>query len=366
MRSLPLGLVMVAVVATACAQSTGGSGPSSAQMPSPPPADRVAADCEALAQQESPPVDPSTLPTEAHTPEYRGGELHQWARTQAGDHFGGLWHTGPTKGVIVMAFTERVEAYREQIHQRFSDDIRVVGVERTWAELDALKNLIEQDMRAQPRKAPSHQRRYPDPGTIRHVAISEWIGRVRIGVIGGDEAALAELSARYGADRICLDRREPIEPPDLDGPVRRLAKAEGWLDELGPETEALLEIAYDRPAAQRAWQANVPDGLERDPGEPAAPGVFATLADVDFDQEAVVAWSAYESPSCPEWLADVRTDADGTVHLDTDAAGGPACETVARPYRMVLAVDRDRLPDPTALPANDVVGVSDARVTVSP
>lgn len=68
--------------------------------------------------------------------------------------------------------------------------------------------------------------------------------------------------------------------------MRRLAKAQGWRDELG--AGALVEIAYHRAAAQRAWEADVPDDLPRDPAEPAAPGLFATLADVDFDQEAVL------------------------------------------------------------------------------
>lgn len=73
-------------------------------------------------------------------------------------------------------------------------------------------------------------------------------------------------------------------------------------------------------------------------------------------------WSSGESGSCPGWLADVRTDTDGTVHLERDSAGGPICTGDYNPYRMMLAVDRDRLPPRDALPTDDVAGPADARV----
>jgi hypothetical protein len=136
---------------------------------------------------------------------------------------------------------------------------------------------------------------------------------VQVNVYRGDDEALADINARYGPDRICLDLREPPGPPDLDGPVRRLAKAKGWRDGVWDTRapDAVLEIVADRSAAHAAWTANVPDDLPREPQDPAGVGVFATLADVDFDREAVVVWSATQSPGCPEWLADITTDADG-------------------------------------------------------
>lgn len=140
--------------------------------------------------------------------------------------------------------------------------------------LDGLASEISQDMREQHAQASPRQRRYPEPGTIHSVGRDEQLGRVRMGVTGGDEAALAELTARYGAQRICLRRFEPSEPPDIDGPVRPLAKAEEWragLDGLG-DAVALVEIAYDRAAAERAWAANVPGDLPRDVDDAAAPG----------------------------------------------------------------------------------------------
>ncbi len=366
-------LLVVAVMVTGCAHFGGESPPrrgepDEAVTASPTPAGEMAADCDALDDDEPPAGSPS--PTEVHTPEYRGGELHRWGRTQAREAFAGLWHAGPTKGWVVMAFAERVEAYRQKVHQRFSDDIRVVGAEHPWVELKALERRVEQDMEAQRRQASRRQRRFPEPGTIVSVGIDNGRdNRVRIGVIGGDAAALADVSARYDTDRICLQRYEHAEPPDGEGPVRRLAKAEDWREGLRRDDEsweALAEIAYDRAAAQRAWEANVPADLPRDPADPVQPGVFVTLADVDFAQEAVVVWSAGESGSCPEWVADLRTDADGTVHLDLDSAGGPACTADYNPYRMVLAVDRDRLPDPSALPTDDVADLREARVTPYP
>lgn len=42
------------------------------------------------------------------------------------------------------------------------------------------------------------------------------------------------------------------------------------------------------------------------------------------------------------------------------------CPAVYKPYRMLYAVERDRLPAPDALPIDDVEGVSDAVIDVYP
>jgi CRISPR/Cas system type I-B associated protein Csh2 (Cas7 group RAMP superfamily) len=65
-----------------------------------------------------------------------------------------------------MAFTERVDAHRQTVHDRFSDDILVVAAERTRAELAALEDRVSQHMRAQRQQASPRERRLPEPGTI--------------------------------------------------------------------------------------------------------------------------------------------------------------------------------------------------------
>jgi hypothetical protein len=160
------------------------------------------------------------------------------------------------------------------------------------------------------------------------------------------------------------------EPAPFEGPVVVLAKAAGWRDDLpSPGSPfALLEIAYDADTAARAWRENVPSGAARtagDAADPADPGLFGDLETLDLGRRALVVWSAGESGTCPAWLADVETSAARRVRVTVVADAGP-CTMDYRPYRMLLAVDRDRLPGPDELPMTDVDGVPDAEVRAYP
>lgn len=144
-----------------------------------------------------------------------------------------------------------------------------------------------------------------------------------------------------------------------DGPaVRPLAKADGWRPGLAVDLGfGVVEVAYDPDSAEGAWQENVPADLPERDGQPGEPGRYGDLGSVDFDTHAIVVWSSGQSGSCPGWLADIRTGADGTVELETgvDMRGGNACTDDYHQYRMVLAVERSRLPDPDQLPVTTVI-----------
>lgn len=148
-----------------------------------------------------------------------------------------------------------------------------------------------------------------------------------------------------------------------DEGLASLAKATNWREELRGTTDAfaVIEIAYDRKSAERSWQDNVPDDLERRDDElPAEPGLYGDLDDIDFDRQAVIVWSSGESGSCPGWLADIDTR-DGTVHVERDATQ-QECTDDYNPYRMVLAVARDRLPESSDLPHERIEGVPDGEI----
>jgi hypothetical protein len=141
--------------------------------------------------------------------------------------------------------------------------------------------------------------------------------------------------------------------------VQPLAKADGWRDGLvdhfdGNEPFGLVEIAYDRATAERAWADNVPEALPERSARPEDPGRYGGLDDIDFASHALVVWSSGQSGSCPEWLADVRTRDDGGIEVRTRQRGG-ACTDDYNRYRMVLAVSLSRLPGVEALPTSDVV-----------
>lgn len=148
-----------------------------------------------------------------------------------------------------------------------------------------------------------------------------------------------------------------------------LAKASGWRAELRPigSPYAVLEIAPDKAAAERAWRENVPDTLPGRTGVPDKPGVYRELSEVNFDEYALVVWSSGESGTCPEWIADLYTTDDGTVAVELGATSSTGvCTRDYRAYRMMLAVDRDRLPDRTDLPTDKIIGVPDGVVRVYP
>jgi hypothetical protein len=151
-----------------------------------------------------------------------------------------------------------------------------------------------------------------------------------------------------------VDRGPANGWPAAEGVVV-LAKADGWRDGLRPEGTpheyfAVLEIAYDATTAQAAWEDSVPGDLPERDGEPREPGRYGSLDAVDFAEQVLVVYSSGESGSCPGWLADVSTT-NGTVQLTSGAyVPDEACTDDYNAYRLVLAVDRDRLPVAAELP----------------
>lgn len=155
-----------------------------------------------------------------------------------------------------------------------------------------------------------------------------------------------------------------------------LAKAGNWREGLmhSGAPFAILEIAPDRATAEVAWRENVPDTLSA--GTEDGYGLYGGLKGVDFNRQAVVVWSSGESGSCPDWIVDLRTTEGGTIEVEIedgrwlpespDPNVAYICTDDYRYYRMVLAVDRDRLPDLASLPSEDIVGVPDGIVTVYP
>lgn len=142
--------------------------------------------------------------------------------------------------------------------------------------------------------------------------------------------------------------------------VSPIAKVEGWapsaMAAFGDDQPfAVAEIALDRGSAEKAWRETVGEDLERRIGEPREPGLYGSLDAVDFDSHAVVVWSSGESGVCPGWLADI--DSEGaTVHIETEEhIPGNGCTDDYNPYAMVVAVPRDRLPDPSLLPTAEVI-----------
>lgn len=202
-------------------------------------------------------------------------------------------------------------------------------------------------------------------------------------VDGGNNAEMGGPLATAQADALTT---RPIDP---DGGMEAvaegilpLAKADGWRESLlqnDDDAYGIFEIAYDREAAERAWSGNVPTNLPPADGMPEEPGVYGELSDVDYESHAVVVWTFGESGSCPSWLADVNT-IEGRISFERRyAAPGRGdhnapvrvdevivCTSDYNPYRMVLAVPRDRLPDRGDLPIKAPTSARFIRVTEYP
>ena len=166
--------------------------------------------------------------------------------------------------------------------------------------------------------------------------------------------------------------------PEPDNGVQVLAKAIGWRWSLVDfhEVEDLygvadpygvVEVAYDEVTAAQAWTENVPADLVRRSGYPKLTGLYGDLADIDFDREALVVYSSGQSGTCPGWLTGIEVTERGrelgTVQLTTTfttatpptVPGILKCTADYRPYRLVLLVDRDRLPPISWLPTTRVL-----------
>lgn len=269
----------------------------------------------------------------------------QWGRTEAGEHFAGIWFDND-HGAAVIAFTDDLDRYAAEVRDRFGDAWWVVRAERSVAELTALSDAVGQ---VETSGAETGQ-----PGSIIGWGPREDRGVVGIDVVGGDEQALADLAAQLDDPAYCFSVVDPPAEPNLDddAAVRTLATVEGWRDGLEVERGALLEIAHDEASAQRLVEDNVPADLADGPeGEPWVDGRHGELADVDLGTHVIAVYTAGRSGSCPEWVADVTTGAHG-VQVGTEVPSRGACTDDFNPYRTVVAVERDRLPTADELPAD--------------
>jgi hypothetical protein len=152
--------------------------------------------------------------------------------------------------------------------------------------------------------------------------------------------------------------------PEPDEGVQVLAKADGWRLSL-VDFYGVVEVAYDEVTAAQAWEENLPADLVRRSGDPELPGLYGDLADIDFDREALVVYSSGQSGTCPGSLTGVEVTEPGTVQLTTTFTTATFttvqgqrigdCTADYRPYRLVLSIDRDRLPPISGLPTTKVL-----------
>lgn len=288
---------------------------------------------------------PPTLPS----------QIERWAQQEATHSFAGLW-VDQDLGGFVVAFATDVDRYADEVRERFHPGLAIAEAQHSQAELREIQDRISQE---------ATDIVFDETGAVRSVGVDVVRNRTTVGIFDPGPERLAELSETYGVSAICFE----IEPPPapIGEGLAPLAKASGWREDLGSVGTpfAVLEVAFDRATAERAWRDNVPDDLDtRRDDLPAEPGRYGDLDAVDFDRQALVVWSSGESGSCAEWVADIDT-VDGTVRVQRGATA-QTCTSDYNPYRMVLAVDRDRLPQPGDLPHDRIEDLPDGEVRAYP
>lgn len=85
---------------------------------------------------------------------------------------------------------------------------------------------------------------------------------------------------------------------ETDEALVPLARADGHRADVQATTDHLLEIAYDRATAERAWRENAPDESVSSSSS-TGPGLYGDLADVDFETQALVVWSSGDAGGDP-------------------------------------------------------------------
>ena len=279
--------------------------------------------------------------------------IQAWVGREAADDFAGLWIDQQVGGWAV-AFTDEVDRHAGEIRADVHPGLAVAEANHPYGHLRDIQARVGREQMG---------RGGQEAGAVTSVGVQVMINRTVIGVFDPDEQRLAELSDAYGATAICFEIDVASGPPS--DAIETLAKSSGWREGLA-ETHgsafAVVEVAYDRDSAEAAWRDNVPDDLAaRDDERPAEPGVYGGLDTVDFDRQVVVVWSSGESSGCPAWLADIDST-DGTIHVQEGATAHMECPSDYNPYRLVLAVDRDRLPTADELPSAKFEGVPNGKV----
>jgi hypothetical protein len=241
-------------------------------------------------------------------------ELRAWATGKPG--FEEIWIDREHLGWVTLAFSRDADTRQAELKEAFPGvGVVAVAVPWTMAELEGLQ--VEVMTKGRP--------------TVTSSAIRTTHGVVSIGVGVLEPARIAEIEAKFGGRRVCIEGIEPANAP-VQGPQQ--PSGDGWrmladVDEVGGPYRT--GIAADRQAFIALW-GHI--------GLPGAP------PEVDFETEVAVWFGAVHGSSCPRLrLDDVVVDQKQAIlHPVITYLDVGICTADAIGHAYVVAVDRSRLP----------------------
>jgi hypothetical protein len=244
---------------------------------------------------------------EAQAPEEErslGSELQRWGEREATDSFAGVW-VDQRLGGFAVAFAEEVDAYAEEVRERFHPGIAVAEAATTYAELRETQARLDEELAAgaerwdEAPEAPeagdeSQTVSGPEPNDLMWSGVQVMINRVTVGLYEPDAQRLADLSERYGAEVICFEvTRMPEEAEAEPAPFVPADDAD-----LSPESTSIELLVNERGCAsgQSAEDRMAP-------------------AEIEYGEDAVVVTTRVVPPPGPQTCPS-NPDTPVTVELE--------------------------------------------------
>jgi hypothetical protein len=227
-----------------------------------------------------------------------------------------LWIDRDHLGWITVAFSRDADARQAELAQAFPG-VGVVAVRVDWtkAQLEALQTKVMAD--AAPLVSGSG------------IMTDHGVVTIEVPVLKPD--VVAQIQAKFGGLRVCIDGLDPADAP-VDGPQQ--TAGDGWRlladqDEVGGPYRT--GIAADAASFAALW---------------ASVGLTGPAPAVDFQTEVAVWFGAVHGSSCPRLrLDDVVADTDRALlypRITTFSAGMCTADAIGHAY--VAAVERAKLP----------------------
>lgn len=253
------------------------------------------------------------------TPIYVGNEMpieEVMTYAQGMDGFVEAWIDREHNGWINVGFAHTdIEAAQEELTTLFPDE-GVVAVElpRDHAELEAIQRRVAASL----------------PPEFDITGYHPLHGRVEVWVGILDAERIARVTAAVGDEPVCVDGQDP-QTAVRPGP--QPPEGDGWryLGEFDTAT-GLLHVVGDPDAYTALW------------GDLGGAGA---APEVDFEKQIVVGLEIGHSGSCPQTRLDgVEFSADAVTFEVNTVTEEMACTDDYNPRTYLVALDRDRLPEP--------------------